>query len=139
MGRFKTSHSVWQHQVTLLSLKTLSKTFLVSGIDFSFHVSSHRSANYQGVITCAPPPHPSHTLMRLVCWSEGHKRYFWETPSSLLRHFPYTYDLHQEMNIEAYAFECGRRYCLAYLGPCFCSSQHNVGEPHISLQSHMSY
>lgn len=69
MGRFKTSHSVWQHQVTLLSLKTLSKTFLVSGIDFSFHVPSHRSANYQGVITCAPPPHHSqyaHEISLLV-------------------------------------------------------------------------
>lgn len=50
MGIFKTSHSVWQHQVTVLSLSTLCKPSMICCIDLSFHVPSHQSASYEEII-----------------------------------------------------------------------------------------
>lgn len=51
------------------------------------------------------------TLRRLVHCPEAHKGYFWWTPISLTRSYPYTYDPHQ-MDRDFYIFEKGNRSLL---------------------------
>ena len=53
------------------------------------------------------------TLRRLIHLSEAHRGYFWWTPISLMRSYPYTYDPHQKMDTDFYVFEHGNRSRLA--------------------------
>lgn len=52
------------------------------------------------------------TLRTLVHCPEVHKGYFWWTPISLTRSYPYTYDPPQEMDTDSYIFEHGNRSLL---------------------------